>query len=178
MLRCALLIPITALCLATSAQYTATVRTEVVKLESAGWKTWKGDGLSMNYPGNWMQELGGLQGMSALFLSQPDSATRQQDRFEVLELDRDGRSLETIASMGAAELGERMPDVMELGQSTEGDVLVREYSASMSGTAIRIKRQYRLQGDRIHVLTYMAVPQHYEEWLYMADAMFASFSTK
>jgi hypothetical protein len=71
-----------------------------------------------------------------------------------------------------------MPDVMELGQSTEADVLVREYSASMSGTAIRIKRQYHLQGDRIHVLTYMAVPQHYEEWLYMADAMFASFSTK
>lgn len=178
MLRTALLIPVTILCLSTSGQYTATVRTAVVKLENASWRTWKSDDRTMNYPGNWTLELGGLHGLSALFLSHADSATGQQDRVEVLEQERAGRSLETIANTGAADLGERLTDVKELGQSTEGEMLVREYSASMNGASMRIKRQYRVQGDRVHVLTYMAVLQHYEESLYMADAMFASFSTR
>ncbi len=178
MYRIALSTLITGLGLSTFAQYTATVRTSVVKLENANWKKWNGGDRSINYPGNWTQELGSLQGLSALFMSPADSGTAQRDRLEVQVLDPKGRSLETVASGGAAELGERLGDVKELGQSTEGDRLVREYSASMNGNLLRIKRLYRLQGEHVHVLTYMASPQHYEESLYMADAMFASFNSK
>ncbi len=178
MLRLVLLFMITGICLVASAQYTATVRTSVVIPENAGWRQWSGPYCVLTYPGNWTQEPGGPQGLSALFMSRADSMTVHRDRMEVQVMDSDGRSLEAIASMGAAGLGERLTEVTELTQSGEGDVLQREYSAKMSGTAMRIKQRFHLHGVRVHVLTYMAEPSNYEESLHLADAMFASFTTK
>jgi hypothetical protein len=164
--------------LATSAQYTATVKTSVVKLESAPWKKLSNEQFAINYPGDWLQEFGGLRDLSALFLSPVDSGTAQPDRVEVKVGASEGRTLATVAASGLAELGERLSDVRELHRTFEGEVEMREYEAHMAGVHMRIKRQYRVQGDRIYVLTYMAEPRHYEEGLYMADAMFASFTIK
>lgn len=136
--------------LALSAQ-NARVVTRVTKDPAPAWKTWKSDGLAMNYPAQWILEEP-AQGDTLVII-----------RKEVAE--------ETDAATAPKLIVQAMP---EGGHMATGRT---ERHAEHDGLALKTMVEIVNEGSRTFRLTYTAPEAKYEEFLYMAEAMMNSFAT-
>ncbi len=178
MLRTLLVASILLLFFPLRAQYTATVKTSVTKSEISGWRKWSNGTCSINYPGNWASEGSGPNDLTAAFTSPTDSTNRPRERVEVFVKTAGGMSLADYAKRAEQEVGERVSDPKILGANITDDAHTLEYTGELNGHPVQVKQESWLKDGQLWVITFTALPVRYNEMLYVADAMFASFTVK
>lgn len=160
------------------AQYTATVKTSVTKLESSPWSKWSDAVCSINYPAGWTSEGAAANDRMAAFQAPADSSGRWTERVELFRRAAGGAGIEAHGEQAAADVQGSFNAVKLLGSSLADDTHTIEFTAERNGRPLHVKQERRVLGDHLWVLSYMADPGFFDESLFMADAMFASFSVK
>lgn len=141
----------------------ARVVTRVVTDTVPAWKTWRSNGLAMNYPGKWSLEEP-AQGDTIVVFS---LAPRGQAGGPVQVVVVDASGLPVVQADGAAAT-----DVHASGKGTLRTVRDMEHD----GVPVRAMEERVSEGGRPFRLTYMAPKEMYGEYLYMAEAMMNSFA--
>ncbi|HNK42702.1 MAG TPA: hypothetical protein PL002_16060 [Flavobacteriales bacterium] len=179
MLRPMLLLPTVAIVLSASAQeYTATVKTAVDRPENATWKKWSDKECAINYPTKWTNEGTMGAGALAVFFAPQDAASGFRERVHLARVEVDGRTPEQIRKSMESDDELGVTDMRDLASSAEGDKVTMEFTGTFDGQPVRVKRALIVRNDKAWVLSYLAAPDHFEEKLYLADAMLQSFETK
>jgi hypothetical protein len=167
-----------ALCSSAQAQYTATVKTSVTKSDLAGWRKWSNGVCTIDYPSSWSSEGTGPNDLTAAFTQPADSTGRSGARVELhvkpaagLTADKYAEQLREVATKHVknAQFNEPLSDE---------DSCTLEFTGELDGSAVRVKQQARIKDGQAWILSYTAAPSRFEDGLYLAEAMFASFSVK
>lgn len=144
----------------------ARVVTRVVTDTVPAWKTWRSNGLAMNYPGKWnLKEP--VQGDTIVVFSWVP-AGQPADAPEVQVVVLDAKDLPvTPPATGVAS--------MDIHTSDKGNLrTVRDMNRD--GVVVRIMEEMVSGEGRPYRLTYTAPKEMYGEYLYMAEAMMNSFA--
>ncbi len=160
------------------AQYTATVKTSVTKSDLAGWRKWSNGVCTIDYPSSWSSEGTGPNDLTAAFTQPTDSTGRSGARVEL--------HVKPAAGMGASKYAEHLREVATKhvkgahfsDADVQDDACTLEYTGDIDGRAVRVKQQARIKEGQAWILSYIAEPSHFEDGLYLAEAMFASFTVK
>ena len=160
------------------AQYTATVKTSVVKSDVAGWRKWSNGVAAIDYPSAWASEGTGPNDLTAAFTAPTDSTGRSPVKVEL--------HVRPAAGMNTAQYLEHMKErlaardkraAVQQGQSWENGCSL-EFTSEVEGRPVRVKQQARIKDGQAWVLSFISDPARYDDQLYLAEAMFASFSVK
>jgi hypothetical protein len=161
-----------------TAQYTATVKTTVVKKESTEWRAWSEDACTMNFPTLWVAEGAGPNDRVARFLAPDLGEGGVPEQVEVFIRDAGSADLATAAAALERALREADNSVQVTGSVMDGTEHVIDHTATLNGQAVRGHVRTSLHNGRLLVLKFSADPQRFADDLYLAEAMFASFAWK
>lgn len=160
------------------AQYTATVKTTVVKKESTEWRAWSDATCSMNFPTLWVAEGAGPNDRVARFHAPDLGDGGTPEQVEVFIRDAGSADLATAATALERTLREEDASVQISGSALDGDDHVIDHTGTVNGHPVQVHVRIRLHKGRLLVLKYSADPKHFADDLYLAEAMFASFAWK
>ncbi len=131
----------------------ARVVTRITKDPAPAWKTWKGDGLAMNYPAQWIVEEPSAGDTLVIFRNVVTEAT-----------DADAAPRLIVRAIAEPE--------------AHGATGRSEQEIDQEGMVLRAMEETVHEGNRTFRLTYLAPEANYAEFLYMAEAMMNSFATE
>ena len=160
------------------AQYTATVKTTVTEVESSTWRKWSDAKCSVNYPSGWTSEGSGINDRAASFQAPVDGTDRTRDRVDLRVKPAGGRTISEIAKDAEAEISSMLTNAKVIGSTTADETHTLEYSGELNGRLLRVKQESHLKDGRAWILSFTADPDRFDDGLYVADAMFASFTMK
>lgn len=164
--------------LTASAQYTATVKTSVVKSDVAGWRKWSNGVATIDYPSTWSSEGTGPNDLTASFTAPTDSSGRSPVKVELHVRPAAGMTLSQYLDHMKERLAARDKQAaVQDAQSWENGCSL-EYTTEVQGRPVRVKQQARIKDGQAWVLSFISEPAHFDDQLYLAEAMFASFSVK
>lgn len=152
------------------AQYTATVKTSVEKVETSAWKKWATADCTMNYPSGWTSEGAGVSERAACFQAAGDGTDATRDKVELFVRPADGKTL--------AEIAPPTGNITVTASESLKDRSMLEYTTEHNGRPLKVKQETRVQNGRVWTLVYSADPARYDDGLYLADAMMASFTVR
>lgn len=161
-----------------SAQYTATVKTTVVKKESTEWRSWSEDACTMNFPTLWVAEGAGPNDRVARFLAPDLGEGGVPEQVEVYIRDAGSADLATAAAAYERSLREEDASVQVTGSAPDGAEHVIDHTCTLNGQPVQVHVRTSLSKGRLLVLKFSADPQRFADDLYLAEAMFASFAWK
>lgn len=160
------------------AQYTATVKTSVVKSDVAGWRKWSNGVASIDYPSAWSSEGTGPNDLTASFTAPADSTGRSGIKVELHVKPAAGMSTAQYLEHMKERLAAHDRDAAVQDARTWDDGCSLEYTGEVEGRAVHVKQQARLKDEQAWILSFISEPARYDDQLYVAEAMFASFSVK
>jgi hypothetical protein len=160
------------------AQYTATVKTTVVKSEVTGWRAWSNDGCSLIFPSLWVSEGAGPNDRAARFTAPDQGANGVPEQVELIIRNVGAATLEEAANDRVTDLEQdgRKPAVLRSAMEAGEHVL--EFTFDHRGQPVRALQRSRLADGRLRTLMFSADPIRFEDDLHIAEAMFASFAWK
>lgn len=160
------------------AQYTATVKTTVVKSEITGWRAWSNDACSLIFPSLWVSEGAGPNDRAARFLAPDQGANGVPEQVELIIRNVGSATLEEVANDRITDLVQegRKPEVLRSAMEHGEHVL--EFTFEHRGQTVRALQRSRLAEGRSRVLLFSADPIRFEDDLHIAEALFASFAWK
>lgn len=161
-----------------AAQYTATVKTTVVKSEVTGWRTWSNDACSLIFPGLWVSEGAGPNDRAARFLAPDQGPNGVPEQVELIIRNVGSATLEDVANDRITDLEEdgRKPAVLRSAMESGEHVL--EFTFEHRGQPVHGIQHSRLVEGRLRVLIFTADPIRFDDDLHIAEALFASFAWK
>ena len=160
------------------AQYTATVKTTVTEVESSAWRKWSDANCSVNYPSGWTSEGSGINDRAASFQAPLDGTDRTRDRVDLHVKPTGGRTINEIAKDAESEITSTLTNAKVIGSNTTNDIHTLEYSGVLNGRLLRVKQESHVKNGRTWILSFTSDPERFDDALYLADAMFASFMVK
>lgn len=161
-----------------SAQYTATVKTTVVKKESTEWRSWSDASCTMNFPSLWVAEGSGPNDRVARFLAPDLGDGGTPEQVEVFIRDAGSADLASAAAALERTIREEDSSAQISAGTQDGDDRVIDHTGTVNGHPVQVHMRTRLHKGRLLVLKYSADPQRFADDLYLAEAMFASFGWK
>lgn len=162
---------------AATAQYTATVKSSVTKVENSAWRKWSDAASMMNYPSGWTSHGSGVNDRAASFQA-PNLTDGPRERVELFVKPAAGHTLQEAAAAAEADAANVLDKAKVVTSAANGDKHLIDLTGEEQGSPVRMRREIRVMNDRVWVLVYSAPPAQFEENLYLAEAMFASFKVK
>jgi len=160
-------------------QYTATVKTTTTKAESRAWVAWKNTECSLNYPGAWTAEAAGPPGTVVIFSAPMDSSGFVQSKVDLIVRDVGAMGLEDFMRKRKEEIKAQFTDGHFIGgvaQSEANDASqTLEYTGTINDQPFHYRQFVCVSKGKAYLLTYSAADEMYDEFLFMAEAMFGSF---
>ena len=179
MLRTFLSAPFLLLTIIAWPQYTATVKTTTTKAETRAWISWKNTECSLNYPGAWNAEAAGPPGTVMIFSAPMDSSGFIQSRVDLAVRNIGAIGLDDLMRKRKEEIKADYPDghmiggVAQTGADDASQTI--EYTGSIADRPMHFRQLVRISKGKSYLLTYSATEEMYDEFLFMAEAMFGSF---
>ena len=143
----------------------------------------RSQGFQVNYPQDWSKEnRDDFFATGVIFVSPlVDNADRFQENVSVLveELPND-LSLPAYTEQSLAEIRKLSdPNVGEAREVTLGTYEARQivYQGEENGSPVQRMQVWSVNGDRVYVLTYTAIPEDYARYLPTVEKMIESFET-
>lgn len=172
------LLLVVALCSTARAQYTATVKTSVTKSDLAGWRKWSNGVCSIDYPSAWSSEGTGPNDLTAAFTQPTDSTGRSGARVELHVKPSAGMAADKYVEHLHEVAARHVKEAQFAGSDVQEGSCTIEYTGDLEGRRVRVKQQARIKDGQAWILSYIAEPSRFEDGLYLAEAMFASFTLK
>ena len=179
MLRSLLLLTLLALATWLNGQYTATVKTNASNSTSRTWRAWSNEAVAVNYPGGWMTEVSGGPGTVVRFFAPLDTSITIGGKVELTNEQIGEMSLADFMLRKKDEVKTQVQDGHLIGgvaqREADEESQILEYTGTVNGVEMHFRQTVRINKGKAFLLTYSAPDELYDEYLFMAEAMFGSF---
>lgn len=143
-----------------------------------GWSTWKGEGCRMAHPTDWSVQDGAALGASVFFMAPvKDSSDTFRENVNLMIQPLNGSSPDDYVRSTSEQITDLLQDGRLLSNEPSGkDGHTFAYSGTMEGRSLRWKATVRFRKDKAYLITFTARATHYDEYLYIAEAMMQSLT--